>query len=306
MHRHYRPINRRGRTRNDGNRAENGTLKGPERMISNKSSPVPFLYTGPVIGYGTDAGKRKINQDALLVLTAESGYFPEASVVFAAVCDGMGGHAKGEEASRTAVLMMERWFRCIFPDLLSPPDQAEKKAAASLKKLFEDIHRELQTAGKDSPGGAGTTACALLLFGQIWLAAHTGDSRIYAFSETPALLTRDHSWVMAEYEAGRLPKEEMKADPRRNVLLKCLGLGDSPEPDLRTGTRRKGAAYLLCSDGFWREGGDEIVGNACCDGRCVTKEEVDRLIRQGFAANAAAGETDNMTAVLIRDCFSEK
>ena len=55
-----------------------------------------------------------------------------------------------------------------------------------------------------------------------------------------------------------------------------------------------------------QEGGDEIVGNACCDGRCVTKEEVERLIRQGFAANAAAGETDNMTAVLIRDCFSEK
>jgi len=295
---------KRRRVRRINNPERNTGTREPERK-SNKSSPVPFFCAEPVIGYGTDPGRRRINQDALLVMTAETDCFRENTVIFAAVCDGMGGHTKGEEASRTAVTEMERWFRSIFPGCLADPAGAVGKAAESLRELFLEIHKKLRAAASESgENGMGTTACALLLLGPSYIAAHTGDSRIYAFSEKTPLVTRDHSWVMEEFAAGRLGEEEMKTDPRRNVLMKCLGIGNGPDPDIRIGLRKKGAEYLLCSDGFWRERGPAVM----LEGRdrgILSRGEAETLIRRGFEENIAAWETDNMSAVLLRDEWGE-
>ena len=276
--------------------------KEPERIKNNKSAPVPFLYAEPVIGYGTHIGKRRINQDALLVLEAETGHFRNSSVVFAAVCDGMGGHSAGEEASRIAVSEMEQWFRSVFPEMLMKEGGAVRNAAESVRELFLQIHGILQESEKRKQGGEmGTTACALLLLDDSYIAAHTGDSRIYAFSEMPALITADHSWVMEEYTAGRLKEEDLRTDPRRNILMKCLGIGNSPEPDIRIGERYEGSLYLLCSDGFWREKGVQAVREEYAAGRLRTRQEAETSIKKGFDLNLSVGETDNMTAVLIRD-----
>ncbi|MBQ6470105.1 MAG: serine/threonine-protein phosphatase [Lachnospiraceae bacterium] len=280
---------------------ENRKIKEPERIKSNKSSPVPFFCTEPVIGYGTHAGKKKINQDALLVMTAEADRFRNPLVIFACVFDGMGGHSDGEKASGIAAAESERWFRNALPPILAEED-AIRKTADSLKELFEKIHGRLRESGNGSPEREmGTTACVLLVMDGSYIAAHTGDSRIYVFSETPELITSDHSWVMEEFSAGRLRKEEMKNDPRRNVLMKCLGIGNGPEPDLRIGKRKEGGLYLLCSDGFWREKGVLCVRERYLAGGIRTREEADASVREGFEENLICGETDNMTAVLIRD-----
>lgn len=63
-------------------------------------------------------------------------------------------------------------------------------------------------------------------------------------------LTRDHSLVGQEVEAGRLTPEEAEQDCRRNVILQCIGTGREPKPDFLIGRTEVDTTYLLCSDGF--------------------------------------------------------
>ena len=83
--------------------------------------------------------------------------------------------------------------------------------------------------------------------------------------------------------------------------MKCLGIGNGPEPDLQTGRRKDGALYLLCSDGFWREKGVLHVRERYFAGGIRTREQADASVREGMEENLICGETDNMTAVVIRD-----
>ncbi len=285
-----------------------------------------------LIGYASHPGRKKINQDALLILTAQYGTTEPArhkrkregrspigrifhsqprEVTFAAVCDGMGGHDCGEKASRIAVSGLEKWFNEQLPRMIvakgEPSGESRRKMIAeSMKKAFAGINDELM-AEADSGKRMGSTAAALLLTEDYYIAVHIGDTRIYDFSEDPPLLTQDHSWVMEEVRAGRLRPEDRKTDPRRNILVRCLGVSGEAEPDIKVGERRDNAVFLICSDGFWRESEEKLASGGIQDdseadfpGLPETEQELTARLSLIMDSNLSLGETDNMTAVVIQ------
>ena len=66
--------------------------------------------------YHTDVGiKKKNNQDSLAIKIAET---PNGQAAFAIICDGMGGLAKGELASKEVINAYCGWFEHDFVKLV--------------------------------------------------------------------------------------------------------------------------------------------------------------------------------------------
>ena len=100
----------------------------------------------------------------------------------------------------------------------------------------------------------GTTITAFLLAGNRFFVWHVGDSRLYKISSSKIeRLTNDHTVIAKEVAEGRLTEKEAKNDPKRNVLLQCIGASERVKPDMFCGEVKKGDILLLCSDGFRHE-----------------------------------------------------
>lgn len=82
--------------------------------------------------------------------------------------------------------------------------------------------------------------------------AQVGDSRAYEVSDKVLQLTEDQTWVEREVLLGRMSREDAIRDSRRNILLQCVGASGEVAVVYGKGKVRKGAVYLICSDGFWR------------------------------------------------------
>lgn len=187
----------------------------------------------------TDTGlRRRNNQDAFGECASKDGRL-RAFVV----ADGMGGHAGGEVASRLAVEAITEVF-------VGGDGAVPDRLHAALEAANDRIH---QTQLRDAKlTRMGTTGVAIG-FGPdgAWV-ANVGDSRAYRLrSGRLTQLTRDHS-VVAELERrGLITAEEALVHPRRNEVLRSLGLEPTVEIDVDEVDIAPGDRFLLCSDGLW-------------------------------------------------------
>jgi len=159
------------------------------------------------------------------------------------LADGMGGHQAGETASRTAV----ETIGAVFADFDHDPD-------AMLRGALEAANERVHQMAVDDPElrGMGTTVVALLLEaeGEAWV-AHVGDSRLYRLrANVLEPLTQDHS-VVAELERrGLLTPDEAAVHPRRNEILRSIGVQGEVEVDVARLDLQVGDRFVLCSDGL--------------------------------------------------------
>lgn len=224
----------------------------------------------------TEAGRRRMNQDAVAVVELPGGR------TLLAVADGMGGHSAGEEASRRAleVLQRELWHGA---DLASAVLAANSEvfAAASANPEWE---------------GMGTTLVAVLVANGSYVVANVGDSRAYRVDATGVnLITTDHS-IMAEAAAkGSAAIAEVEKSRWRNALTRALGTTPEVEVDI-FGPFQFDAPHtlLLCSDGLYRTLSDSDIANCLSD---VT--DLDAAIRQLTRLSFERGSKDNISAVAI-------
>ncbi len=203
------------------------------------------------------------------------------------VADGMGGHKAGAEASRLAVETVGE----IFASSTLPPDEMLEVALESANDRIYAV------AQSDSElRGMGTTAVALLFCpdGSTWV-AHVGDSRAYRLRRGQfEPITRDHS-VVAELERrGHLTAEEAAVHPRRNEILRSVGVQPTVEVEVAPVDLEDGDIYVLCSDGL--SGMVSDVDMSAVVAGYSLDDAADLLIRM---ANDAGGQ-DNVTVQLAR------
>jgi protein phosphatase len=139
----------------------------------------------------------------------------------------------------------------------------------------------------------GTTVTALLWTGHGFSVAHIGDSRAYLLrGGTLDQMTRDHTYVQALIDEGRISEQERETHPARSLLLQALG-GEDLAPDLAEVDVQNGDRLLLCSDGLSGVVNHEGI-------RAVLTEEsdpqaaADRLVELAVRA----GGPDNITCVV--------
>lgn len=206
------------------------------------------------------------------------------------VADGMGGHAAGEVASEMAVQIIQRELAHVTD--LDAGDVVELVSSA-LKRANRAIHdRTLTEVDKQ---GMGTTASVLLLAGSRYLIGQVGDSRVYLLRDGQfSQLTKDHSYVQEQVDAGFLTPEQARYHPYSNVITRCVGAGQDVEPDIYRGDARVGDLYLVASDGLTGMVDDRRLAQLL-----NSRAEPERKVQSLIAEANGRGGLDNITAIIV-------
>lgn len=252
-----------------------------------------------MIAAHTDVGIRKnTNQDAYLVKVAQTGL---GKICLAVVCDGMGGLSKGEEASATVILAFDRWFAQDLPRLLARGFSADE-LKLQWDNMTLEMNQKLKTYAGRSGTWMGTTLLAFLILGGDYYIMNVGDSRAYLLTDQLYQLTKDQTYVQAEFDLGHMTYQETLNHPQRNVLLQCVGASDTVNPDFYIGEVQPDQVYLLCSDGFRHVISPQEIYDSFAPG--VMRDE--RIMREQAVKmvelNKSRKENDNISVVLIRTC----
>lgn len=214
----------------------------------------------------------------------DSGYAGPRLLV---VADGMGGHAAGEVASAVTV----ETLAVLDGPGPAPEDEASRSLADAVVRANGRI-RDLVEADPRR-AGMGTTVTALLWTGTGFSLAHIGDSRAYLLRDGALTqLTRDHTYVQALIDEGRITEAERETHPARSLLLQALG-GDDPVPDLAAVDAQAGDRLMLCSDGLSGVVSADVLRDVLADEQSA-QAAADRLVELA----RAAGGPDNITCVL--------
>jgi protein phosphatase len=207
------------------------------------------------------------------------------------VADGMGGHAAGEVASEMAVQIVQRELAPV-KDLRS--DDVVQLVSSALKRANRAIHdRTLTEVDKQ---GMGTTASVLVLAGSRYLIGQVGDSRVYLLRDGQfSQLTKDHSYVQEQVDAGFLTPEQARYHPYSNVITRCVGAGQDVEPDIYRGDVRVGDLYLVASDGLTGMVDDRRLAQLL-----NSRAEPERKVASLIAEANGRGGLDNITAIIVQ------
>ena len=207
------------------------------------------------------------------------------------VADGMGGHAAGEVASEMAVHIISRELGSLkgIPDEEAIA-QVHRSVISANSAIFE------RTLSEQDKRGMGTTATMLALLPGRYVIGQVGDSRAYLLRDGRLLqLTKDHSYVQEQVDAGLLTPDQARVHPYSNVITRCVGAGSDVVPDVYFGDLRSDDLLLLASDGLTGMLEDDQLALILMDpgGPQVW---VDRMIAE---ANHRGG-LDNITAVIVQ------
>jgi protein phosphatase len=244
----------------------------------------------------SDVGRRRqINEDA---------YFRDDARGFYIVADGVGGHNKGEIASREAVEQLASWVSGATRDL----DRLVERVTLGDQECVWEIRRLLESGVKSAcymvfgmaeldpeKKGMSTTLSALLIRAGYAFAAHVGDSRVYRVRKDAVLqLTEDHTLINYKVKHGMMTKAEAEKATGKNVITRAVGHKDYVQVDTADIDVGPGDRFLLCSDGLhgYFQTEDEVL-QLCADG------ELDECAEAAVALANQRGGKDNITAIVI-------
>src|SRR3954465_5852937 len=207
------------------------------------------------------------------------------------VADGMGGHAAGEVASLMAV-------QAVITELgdlktIDEGGKAGNKLADSLRTANRNIHdRMLAEADKQ---GMGTTASVLVIDQKRYLIGQVGDSRVYLLRDgVLQQITKDHSYVQEQVDAGFLTPEQAKYHPYSNVITRCVGASSDVEPDVYKGDIKAGDVFLVASDGLTGMVDDRRIHTLL-----MSRAEPERKVHSLISEANGRGGLDNITAIVV-------
>jgi PPM family protein phosphatase len=266
-------------------------------MVSTRVEPAPLAWASI-----SDVGRvRPANEDyvgdpeRLAPLIGGARRIAARGSLFA-VADGMGGHARGEIASKLAIDVLYATF------YNSPGDSVEmfKKAILTANTAVRraGVLARPETVG-DGEGARtlprmGTTLVAALVLGRWVLVGNIGDSRAYLMNDGRLeQVSRDHSYLAEEIRRGLVPPSAAETSPFRHLITRSLGTKDDVEVDLFWRPWPDGSTLLLATDGLHG---------------CVEELEMETILASRPPEDAVkalvkaaheAGAPDNVSAVVV-------
>lgn len=229
---------------------------------------------------------KQVNEDSGRATLTRLGHL-------ALVCDGMGGHAHGQAASRAAV-------DTIIERLSHPP--FDRTPGPALVQAIQHANQVVyqQGGGPGTEGRPGTTCVAVLVHAGGAEIAHVGDSRVYLMRNGRIYrMTRDHSVVQQLVDAGLLSAEQAIEHPEANRITRALGMAPTVDVELYPGpfVVAPGDLFVLASDGLTDLVADaeiaSVIGNRVVEGLATACQALVDL------ANLRGGH-DNITVLLLR------
>jgi PPM family protein phosphatase len=206
------------------------------------------------------------------------------------VADGMGGHAAGEVASEMAVQIITRDMASVK----SLDGSAKNKLMDALRAANRAIHD--RTTTEVDKQGMGTTASVLLIADRRFIIGQVGDSRVYLLRDGDLQqVTRDHSYVQEQVDAGYLTPEQARYHPYSNVITRCVGASPDVEPDIYEGEARTGDLFLVASDGL-----TGMVDDRRLHQLLMSRAEPDRKVHALISEANGRGGPDNITAIVVQ------
>jgi len=200
------------------------------------------------------------------------------------VCDGMGGHAAGEVASRLAVeTLVESWV-----------GHTGGNAHQTLRAAVRSANSMVFSASLDSATrGMGTTLTSLALVGSESIVGHVGDSRCYRVRHGQCeQLTADHSRVGEMLRMRLITPEQAKNHPARSQLSRSLGGEPAVQVDIVRNPVVPKDAFVLCSDGLWDLVSMREIAHATSKGPVDGAEDL-------IALALDRGAPDNVTVIVV-------
>ncbi len=244
----------------------------------------------------TDVGlKRQANEDSIKL---------DENLRLFAIADGMGGHAAGEIASRTAIETLHEFVAhaAINRDF-TWPFGIDSKFSLGENVLLTGIHlanrRVCRLAGENETySGMGTTVAAIYAPERVIHIGHVGDSRVYRLRGNELqLLTDDHSWVNEQLKRNIITEDEARNHRWRNVITRALGNRQDVEVDLKSVDMQCGDLFLICSDGLTGMVDDQTLHQVLST---HPQEDLQALCGRLVELANEAGGQDNISVILVR------
>ncbi|MFO1339532.1 MAG: Stp1/IreP family PP2C-type Ser/Thr phosphatase [Burkholderiaceae bacterium] len=235
-----------------------------------------------------DTGRaRSNNEDAVRI---------DENLALAVLADGMGGYNAGEVASAMTVDCVHDDIARWLAEPRGPRDENEIRQAliASAQHANHEVYQASQ--GKAEYAGMGTTlVTALFNEDRLWV-GHIGDSRAYRWRDGRLeQLSRDHSLLQEQIDAGLLTAEEAAYSMNRNLVTRAVGVEPEVELEVVGHDLRAGDVVLLCSDGL-----SDMLPDPAIAQVMRASDSLEMTAQALVAAANAAGGRDNISVVLVR------
>ena len=246
----------------------------------------------------TDPGRVRTNNEDNFGYDSRYGIF--------VLCDGMGGQAAGEVASKMGVDILLDYFRHDsgsepYQGNGQPPAETPAGLSPAARSLDQAIHlanHKIYEAGQQEKGrsGMGSTIVAVVIRGHALAIGNVGDSRIYLVRQGEIQqLTEDHSLVMEQVRQGYITREQAQQSEMQNVILRALGCEEELEVDVEDLVAMPGDLILMTSDGLTRHLDDQEILKIM-----TASSSLERMCSGLIQAANQRGGDDNITCLLLK------
>lgn len=237
----------------------------------------------------TDPGLvRKNNEDAVMF---------DSGTGLCLLADGMGGYNAGEVASGMAVAFinseMGRWLA------QAGVQASAKEVRRAMEICVENANHSILNAARSNRHyqGMGTTLVIGVFQDNRLVLGHIGDSRCYRLrGQELAQLTKDHSLLQEQIDAGLMTPEQAQTSQNRNLITRALGVDDEVLMEIGEHRVEPGDTYLMCSDGLSDMVEDEDLAVILRDTRISMEQKKLALIE----AAKVGGGRDNISVLLVK------
>jgi protein phosphatase len=236
----------------------------------------------------TDTGRaRSNNEDSIGV---------DAGNALAVLADGMGGYNAGEVASNMATSFIRAELGRWLQEAGGNASDADVRRAMDI--CVDNANRAIFNAANANPhyAGMGTTLVVAVFRDARLLIGHVGDSRAYRLRNGRlAQLTRDHSLLQEQLDAGLITHEQASLSANKNLVTRAVGVEDTVLLEMHTHDVLPGDLVLLCSDGL-----SDMVDEGTLANVIQANHDIESAVHRLIDAANDAGGKDNIAVVLAR------